>query len=147
MGFKLSNRSKSRLKGIKPVLIDILEKGITDSPYDFGIPQLGGYRTAEDQNSLYQKGRSKPGKKITFRDGYKKKSYHQTGNAFDIFIYINGKASWDKDMLEAVAKHLQKIAKDDYSIDLIWGGDWDNDGNRVDHDPDETFFDGAHFQI
>ena len=137
---KLSKRSYERLNGVNAILIAILTEGIKESPYDFGIPRSGGLRTAKQQKSLYLDGKSQ-------LDGFKKKSYHQSGKAFDIFLYIDGKASWDKDKLEEVSKHLQKIAKDLFDITLIWGGDWDNDGVRVDKDNDEKFFDGAHFQI
>ena len=50
--YKLSVRSTERLEGINIVLIDIIEKSIVNSPYDFGIPQYGGLRTAEDQKKL-----------------------------------------------------------------------------------------------
>jgi len=138
--YKLSNRSKSRLEGINNILLNIIDKGISNSPYDFGIPQFGGLRTSEDQYALYVRGASQ-------RDGYNKESYHQSGNAFDIYIYINGRASWDADMLEAVAKHLQNVAFEEFGVTLRWGGDWDGDGIRVDKDDNEHFFDGAHFEI
>jgi len=79
MSYKLSKRSRARLEGIHVVLIDIIEAAITDSPFDFGIPQMGGLRTAEDQAILYSKG-------VTQCDGYEKKSYHQTGRAFRLFM-------------------------------------------------------------
>ncbi len=126
--FKLSKRSLKRLEDINPVLIDIIQAAITDSPYDFGIPQNGGFRTAEDQNLLYNKGVSKC-------DGYKRKSYHQSGNAFDIYLYIDKKASWDKDKLEAVARHIQLIAKEQFDTNIKWGGDF------------KSFYDGCHFEI
>lgn len=34
-----------------------------------------------------------------------------------------------------------------YSIDLVWGGDWDDDGNPVFSDPNESFWDPAHIQF
>ena len=83
MEYKLSKRSLSRLDGIRSVLIATIVEGIKNSPYDFGIPQYGGLRTAEDQLELYNKGVSKC-------DGVKNKSYHQSGNAFDIYIFHKG---------------------------------------------------------
>lgn len=138
--YKLSKRSLNRLKGINPVLFAIVVDSIKDSPYDFGIPEFGGLRTPEEQNKLYYKG-------VSQLDGYVKESYHQSGNAFDIYGYVEGKATWDKYILESIANHIKKVAKGRYNVNLIWGGDWDNDGIRVDKDPDEKFFDGAHFQI
>ena len=133
--YQLSKRSRERLNGISTVLIDIIEEGIVNSPFDFGIPQYGGLRTAEDQNKLYQQGRDLPGSIITNVDGYIKQSYHQTGKAFDIYAYVDGRASWNVQHLTAIARHLQQIAKDCYSINLEWGGDW------------RSFKDYPHFQI
>ena len=126
--YKLSKRSRERLNGINTVLIDIIEKSIVNSAYDFGIPQYGGLRTNEDQKKLYDRGVSKC-------DGVKKKSYHQSGNAFDIYAYVNGKASWEKHHLESIARHIQQTAKEHFNVDLRWGGDF------------KTFYDGPHFEI
>lgn len=115
--YKLSDRSLDRLEGVKPILIQIVKRGIMDSPHDFGIPLSGGFRSAADQFILFKKGASKC-------DGYKNKSYHQSGNALDIYIYENGKANWDKDKLQAVAFHLQEIAWMEFDIVLEWGGLW-----------------------
>lgn len=117
MSYVLSNRSLNRLKGVNPRLIEILKDGIKDSPHDFGIPREGGKRSAEDQHVLFLKGVSKC-------DGYKNKSYHQSGNAFDIYGYDNGKAHWDIDKLTEIANHLIEIAKVRHNITLEWGGKW-----------------------
>ena len=128
--YKLSKRSLKRLDKVNPLLIAILVDGIKDSPYDFGIPLFGGYRTAEEQNALYNK---KP--RVTYKDGYQNMSYHQTGNAFDIYAYVDGKATWNKKYYEPIARHLQEIAMNRYGINLTWGGDW------------VKFKDLPHFQI
>ena len=133
--YKLSKRSRERLNGISTVLIDIIEEGIVNSPFDFGIPQYGGLRTAEDQNKLYQQGRDLPGSIITNVDGYIKKSYHQTGKAFDDYAHVDGRASWHADHLTSIARHLQALALDCYGVNLEWGGAWKN------------FKDYPHFQI
>jgi len=126
--YKLSKRSYSRLDGINAILIAIVTEAIKQSPYDFGIPRSGGLRTAEEQKVLFDKGRSRA-------DGFKKKSYHQTGKAFDIFAYVDGKASWEKEYLEPIAMHILKVAKDEFDINLTWGGNW------------KSFQDMPHFQI
>lgn len=126
--YKLSKRSYERLNGVNAILIAILTEAIKESPYDFGIPRSGGLRTAEFQNELYKKGKSQ-------LDGYNKKSYHQSGKAFDIFAYVDGKASWDRDQLTAIARHIQNVAKEQFDVELTWGGDWKN------------FVDMPHFQI
>jgi len=115
--FKLSKRSKSRLKGINKKLYKIAVEGVKDSPYDYGIPLTGGLRTEADQQQLYLNGVSKC-------DGIKKKSYHQSGNAFDIYAYVDGKASWKHSHLIAIGKHLRSFALEKYDITLKWGGEF-----------------------
>lgn len=126
--YKLSERSEKRLEGIDPILIEIVKESIKESPYDFGIPAFGGLRTAEEQNGLFMK-------KVSKCDGYKNKSYHQSGKAFDIYAYINGKATWEKRYYMPIARHIQKIALEKFNVKLQWGGDW------------RSFIDLPHFQI
>lgn len=126
--YKLSHRSYERLNGVDAILIAILTEAIKESPYDFGIPKSGGMRTPEEQNELYKKGRSRA-------DGYKHKSYHQTGKAFDIYAYVDGNASWEKEHLTAIAQHILKVADEQFNVDLSWGGHW------------HSFVDLPHFQI
>lgn len=133
--FKLSKTSRDRLSGIKPVLIDIVETAIETSPVDFGIPADGGLRTAKRQNEMFSQGRTDMTKpKITNADGIVKKSRHQSGDAFDIYVFINGSASWNVEQLTVVARHLIAVAKTK-GIILVWGGDW------------KTFKDYPHFEI
>lgn len=125
--YRLSKRSYERLNGVDAILIAILTESIKDSPYDFGIPRSGGMRTAEEQNVLYKKGRSRA-------DGFRHKSYHQTGKAFDIYAFVDGEPSWDKEYLRAIARHIMDVADDMFNVDLEWGGTW------------HSFKDYPHFQ-
>lgn len=126
--YKLSKRSLNRLEGVNPLLIAIAVDAITESPYDYGIAVLGGKRTAEEQHNLFIKGKSNC-------DGFVNKSYHQSGNAFDIVCYKDGSITWDRDVFTEVAEHIKKIASQRYSTVIKWGGDWIN------------FKDLPHFQI
>lgn len=137
---QLSLRDLERLDNVKPVLLAILIDGIATSPFAYGIPRDGGVRTAARQNQLYKKGASK-------RDGYKKLSKHQKREAFDLYGIVDGKPTWDIDVLTYIAWHLQDIAIMKYGVMLRWGGDWDDDGIRVDFDPNEGFLDGGHFEL
>jgi len=141
----LSTRSKDRLEGIEEVLISIIETGISTCPYDFGIPKDGGLRTDEAQIDMYAKGRTTEemvAKGIEGVEGQPNErkvtwtlnSYHKTGKAFDIYGYVDGKATWDNKILEAIARHLQRVAEEHFDVCLDWGYDlWGKDG--------------AHFQI
>ena len=142
--YRFSTRSLDRIKYINPTLIAILKDAITDSPYDFGIPRDGGFRTFDRQAELYARGRTTKDlidKGITNVEGrpdksritWTLKSYHMTGNAVDIYAYIEGSASWNMEYLEPIARHLIKVAEK-HGVILSWGQDlWGKDG--------------AHFQI
>ena len=124
----MNQRSLDRLKGVKQILVDILVEASKDSPYKFEIPADGGLRTAERQNELFKQGKSKI-------DGFKVKGEHQKGNAFDIFLLIDGTASWDKAKLTKTARHIQEVASFEFGVKLTWGGDW------------KGFIDMPHFQL
>jgi peptidoglycan L-alanyl-D-glutamate endopeptidase CwlK len=73
-------------------------------------------RTFEEQDALYQKGRTRPGPKVT--NAKPGTSYHQYGLAIDFCNQINGKLVWkvDKNWMKVVG--LYKAAG------WSWGGDW-----------------------
>lgn len=116
--FKLSNSSKDRLKGVDARLIEVIELALSISLVDFGIPSDGGLRTPKRQNELFKQGLSQ-------LDGYKKLSNHQTGRAFDVFAYVDGKASWDELHLTHVATAILAAASQ-LGVPLRWGGHWRN---------------------
>jgi len=120
MCYQFSKKSVERMQGVHPELITIFTEAIKNSPIDFGVPGLGGLRTAEQQKVLFKAGKSKC-------NGYKNESYHQTGNALDFYAYVDGAASWKEHHLSMVAgviittaKRLKKEGK--INIDLYWGG-------------------------
>lgn len=125
--FKLSERSKQRLEGVDKRLIEVIEKALTISKVDFGIPEYGGIRREEEQHKLFLDGKSKC-------DGRYKKSKHQLGKAFDVYAYVDGKASWEVYHLSQVAcAILQSSILLGYK--LQWGGLWVN------------FLDTPHFEL
>ena len=147
--YVLSDASIEKMKGVHPKLIELMKKAIGDSPYDFKIVQ--GLRTAEYQNSLYQQGRTKPGKIVTKLDGYNRKSNHQAksdgyGHAVDIAVCgqydQNGnyvKCTTDAEMFDnkklvEISKHIKAVAKD-MGLEIVWGGDW------------KTLYDTPHYEL
>lgn len=127
MEFKLSRSSKKNIKDIDKRLINLVDKVLAKSEIDFGIPGLGGKRTAQEQNNLFHQV-----PKVTQLDGFKKKSYHQSGNAFDIFVYDEHGACWD---CKEKYKKIADLFKEEYAIMkqegifevaevFSWGGDW-----------------------
>ena len=133
--FKLSRSSKKNLKGVKESVNQLVERSIKKSVHDFGIPQYGGIRTPQEQNNLYHR---KPN--VTNLDGFKKKSYHQSGWAFDIFLYDEHGACWDckksyKEIKETIFKEFEIMKAEglfDENQFIEWGGDWSNWKSPVD---------------
>lgn len=125
---QLSKRSLDTLKGVHPNMVRLIKEAIINTPVDFTVVQ--GVRTAEYQNSLYQQGRTKPGLKVTDKDGYKKKSNHQVkadgyGHAVDLYPFVNGVVDVnDKGKnLPVIAAHIKTVAAL-LGISIVWGGDW-----------------------
>lgn len=82
-------------------------------------------RTNEEQNELFARGRTKPGRVVTNARGGD--SYHNYGLAIDICLIINGKeASWDdkadydKDGVADWAEIVAVFKRYGWQ----WGGDW-----------------------
>jgi peptidoglycan L-alanyl-D-glutamate endopeptidase CwlK len=77
------------------------------------------FRSQDEQNSLFEQGRTKPGQIVTWA----RKSRHTDREAFDIAILKNGKISWNvDDYLEA-----GKIGR---AVGLVWGGDFKTSKDR-----------------
>jgi len=118
MAFKLGSKSMLRLSGVNPEILSIVNLAIKITKIDFGIPQDGGLRTAERQNELYVNKSSKA-------DGHVKLSNHQSGNAVDVFAYIDGKASWDELHLAMIAAAMLQSASI-LGYKLGWGGNFNS---------------------
>ena len=121
MGFKLSQRSLSKLEGVHPKLVEVVKLAITKSPLDFSISE--GLRTVERQKELVAQKKSQT-----------MKSRHLIGEAVDICVLLDGKANWDFDNYRIVANVFKDCAAE-LGIKITWGGDW------------TTLKDGPHFQI
>ncbi len=147
--YVLSDASIEKMKGVHPKLIELMKKAISNSPYDFKVVQ--GLRTAEYQNSLYQQGRTKPGKIVTKLDGYNRKSNHQAkadgyGHAVDIAVcghydqngnyvkYTTDAEMFDNKKLVEISGHVKAVAKE-MEMEIVWGGDW------------KTLYDTPHYEL
>ncbi|GKU82771.1 M15 family metallopeptidase [Niallia sp. NCCP-28] len=102
------------------LLSQALDKGIH-------VVIVEGFRSVEEQNDLYNKGRTEEGNIVTHAKGGE--SYHNYGLAIDFALLNNSGATiWDmeydgngngkSDWMEVVS-----IAK---SLGFEWGGDWAN---------------------
>lgn len=117
--YTLSETSLKMLKGVHPNLVNFMTELINISPWNFKI--TAGVRTAEEQNKLYQKGRTVPGLKVTKVDGYNLKSNHQIkydglGYAADIGVLVTEK------VIEKVKENGKEIEKEIEKT--IYKGNW-----------------------
>ena len=116
-------------------LVRLVELAIKRTPIDFGIAYMGGYRTDEEQNHLFNSGYSQ-------KDGYLKISKHQTGEAVDLIVFVGNEVVDDERMLWQVAGVVISCASE-LGINIRWGGNWAND-----NDPrDNNFRDLFHFEL
>lgn len=160
MTFYLGKSSLANMSLVHPKLVFVVKKAITLTDVDFGIMSSGGGRTAEDQKALFKKG-------VTQKDGYKKKSNHQTktdgwGHAVDCVAWVDGK--WEQDDWEPyfhIASAMSKASKL-LKTDIKWGGNWYDPmskyGSEVadmkssverykEKHPGKDFIDGPHFEL
>lgn len=132
--YQLGKRSREKLEGVHPALQEVVELAISRSNQDFSV--IWGVRTAEQQNELYQKGRTSGGRIVTHMDGYKRKSNHQVksdgfGHAVDLVPWPIDWEDWGK--FEEINEAMQEAA-DHLGVTVVWGGLWE-------------MRDGAHWQI
>jgi len=113
--YYFSKNSKAKIAELHPLLQRILYRAIEDSPFDFGVHQ--GHRSIEDQKKAYDKGLSKI-------DGIHRRGYHNYKPALAFDYHVAGPDIWDKEKLKAVADHIKKIGKEEFNVELTWGGEW-----------------------
>lgn len=121
MSFRLSVRSRQRLVGVHPRLIQITERALALSPVDFMVTE--GVRTPARQAALVKAGGSRT-----------MKSRHLTGHAVDVAAMVDSAVRWDWPLYARIAKAFKQAAIE-LEAPLVWGGDW------------RSFRDGPHFEL
>ncbi|MDD3793830.1 MAG: M15 family metallopeptidase [Candidatus Gracilibacteria bacterium] len=109
--------SEKRIMTLNPLIRDdvrdFLDVVYKDLKINLRVAQA--MRTIDEQNNLYNQGRTSPGNIVTSVKGGD--SYHNYGLAFDIVeIDKNGKVNYDFDR--------NKVSKIGKEIGFEWGGDW-----------------------
>jgi peptidoglycan LD-endopeptidase CwlK len=124
----IDERSEKNIRTLKPEVQPLATRLIEQATAQgINVKVISGYRSYEEQNALYAKGRTAPGPKVTkARGGY---SWHNFGIAFDIGIF-------SKDGKEYLGESpdYAKVGRIGEKLGLEWGGDWD-------------FVDEPHFQF
>lgn len=138
--YKFSKRSLDNLVGVHPDLVMIVHEVMNMGLIDFSVNE--GLRTPERQAELVQQGASKTlfSKHLKQPDGF--------GHAVDLYPSpvdmqsVRAGNAKEISRFGFIAGLMLATAKNN-GIKLIWGADWDFDGETLDH----TFFDAPHFQI
>lgn len=121
MTYRLSQRSRTRMRGVHPDLIAVVEAAILRTEVDFMITE--GLRNPARQASLVKAGASRT-----------LKSRHLTGHAVDVAALVDGQVRWDWPLYGRIAEAFKGAARD-LGVPLTWGGDW------------TRLRDGPHFEL
>lgn len=121
MNFRLSTRSRDRLKGVHPDLVRVVERAIQLTGVDFMITE--GLRTPARQAELKRAGASQT-----------LNSRHLTGHAVDVAAWVDGDVRWDWPLYPHIAAAFKQAARE-LNTPIIWGGDW------------PRLRDGPHFEL
>lgn len=121
MSFRLSSRSRTRMKGVHPDLVAVVEAAIRSTPVDFMITE--GLRDQARQAALVRAGASRT-----------LNSRHLTGHAVDIAALVDGAVRWDWPLYPRIADVFKAEARR-LGVPIVWGGDW------------PRLRDGPHFEL
>ena len=109
MGYKLGNRSLSKLEGVDERLVTVVKYAIGVTKQDFSV--ICGLRTIEEQRVLVAKGASQT-----------LKSKHIDGNAVDLMAYVDG-GRWELNLYDEIADAMKEAAEAS-GLKLRWGAAW-----------------------
>ncbi|MBT7929979.1 M15 family metallopeptidase [Candidatus Peregrinibacteria bacterium] len=116
---KFGKKSQERLRGVNSELVNVLNELVKI----MDVTIIEGVRSQERQDRLVAEGKSKT-----------KFSKHITGRAVDLAGYP---IDWeDRDRFHYMGGMLRGIAHQ-MGVKVIWGGDWDGDGETKDNNFDD----------
>jgi peptidoglycan L-alanyl-D-glutamate endopeptidase CwlK len=154
MGFSLSNRSLDKLEGVHPNLVAVVKRAIEVTDVDFGVTY--GVRTLQEQEELYNSGRSQTmkSKHLIQEDGY--------SHAVDLVAYFGSDVSWELNVYDNICDAMA-IAAEELEVPIKWGAAWSEGDIRFYEDTAEDamnayidlrrsqgrrpFLDGPHFEM
>tara|TARA_R110000764_G_scaffold56793_1_gene123889 strand:+ start:187 stop:639 length:453 start_codon:yes stop_codon:yes gene_type:complete len=117
MGFKLSARSLGKLEGVDDTLVEVVKEAINLTKVDFGV--TFGMRTLEEQQKLYDSGRSQT-----------MKSKHLDGRAVDLVAYFGSDISWELNVYDDICDAMAEAARR-HTLAVKWGAAWSEGDIRL----------------
>ena len=154
MSFKLSTRSKNKLKGVHPDMIAVVERAIELTDVDFGVTY--GVRSLAEQEKLVASGRSQTmkSKHLKQDDGY--------SHAVDVVAYDGSDVVWEINVYDNICDAFKQAAIEK-DVAIKWGAAWSEGDIRLYKGPAEfhmnryidlrrgqgrrPFIDGPHFEL
>ena len=131
-GGAMDRRTTANIATLHPKVRDPATKFINQVRTELGIRLVvtDAYRTYEQQDALYAKGRTAPGKVVTHaRAGF---SNHNFGTAIDVFpVLADGRIDPDNDKENIPI--LKRIARIGIENGFEWGGNWPPDKRDYPH--------------
>ena len=117
MGFSLSSRSLKKLEGVDETLVEVVKEAINLTKVDFGV--TFGMRTLEEQQKLYDSGRSQT-----------MKSKHLDGRAVDLVAYFGSDISWELNVYDDICDAMAEAARR-HTLAVKWGAAWSEGDIRL----------------
>lgn len=108
--YTLGVRSKSRLKGVHPDLVKVVERAIQITTVDFTV--LEGVRDPQRQRTLVDSGASQT-----------LNSRHITCHAVDLGAWVDDQVDWSWPLYHKINAAMQEASKQ-VKVPIEWGGDW-----------------------
>lgn len=151
-GYALSANGQAKVDTCAPIIRTIVKRAMEIANTrklhcpDWGVS--AGKRTTDEQFNLFRKGRTmittsegkseyvvvEPSEVVTNADGYNNVSAHQSGLAFDIYCYVDGKTNYEIGNLGLVATCIFAAASE-LGEEIVWGGNW------------KSLVDAPHFEV
>ena len=115
MAFKLSTRSKNKLKGVHPNMVAVVERAIELTKVDFGVTY--GVRSLAEQEKLVASGRSQTmnSKHLKQKDGY--------SHAVDVVAYDGSDVVWEINVYDDICDAFKQAAIEK-GVAIKWGAAW-----------------------
>ena len=117
MSFNLSSRSLKKLEGVDDTLVEVVKEAINLTKVDFGV--TFGMRTLEEQQKLYDSGRSQT-----------MKSKHLDGRAVDLVAYFGSDISWELNVYDDICDAMAEAARR-HTLAVKWGAAWSEGDIRL----------------
>jgi peptidoglycan L-alanyl-D-glutamate endopeptidase CwlK len=150
MTYALGTKSKSRLKGVHPDMVKVVERAIQITTQDFTVQE--GLRTLATQQEYLKRGVTKTlkSKHLKQPDGY--------SHAVDLVPMIAGQPRWEVPACYPIAEAMRQAAKE-LGVKIVFGALWDRDLANTTHPmkkevadyctrhPGPDFVDAVHYQL